>query len=129
MSAFGILLLAIRRPAPAGEFETGGLGGILRSVVLTMIGYVSLAIAFVPTWIVLCLTDGEGAWPRIIAGIYQSVRTLTSAGPESDPPRPLTAAAKVLASVEMLLGIYFVAVIIASYLSLKPKEEDHGPTR
>jgi hypothetical protein len=93
-------------------FETGGLGDPLRSIVLTLIAYVSLAVAFVPAWIWLSFHDGSNR-ERIASGFYQSIRTLTTAGPEGVS----CAGERMLASFEMVTGIYFLSIILAGYLS------------
>jgi hypothetical protein len=86
---------------------------LLRSNIFTVFGYFSLALAFSPFWLWLHCS-GESAIARILDAIYQSVRTLTTAGPEG----PLSGEAKALASFESLIGIYFLSIIIAGYLSL-----------
>ena len=93
---------------------------LIRSNLYTMVGYASLALAFSPFWLLLhCFTSTEqnvykAALDRTIDAVYQSVRTLTTAGPEGT----LSGGAKLLASFESLLGIYFLSIIIAGYLSL-----------
>ena len=96
-------------------FETGGLGDPLRSIVFTMIAYASLAVAFAPAWIVFRFGSGAGArtWDQLATGIYQSVRTLTTSGPET----AFSAGEKLFASFEMLVGIYFLSIVLAGYLS------------
>ena len=54
---------------------------LLRSNVFTAFGYVSLALAFSPFWLWFHCSRGS-AIARILDAIYQSVRTLTTAGPE-----------------------------------------------
>ncbi len=63
---------------------------------------------------------------RSLDAIYQSIRTLTTAGTDITT---LCRWGKLLASFEGIVGIYFLSVVIASYISLKPKEEEHGTTR
>jgi hypothetical protein len=96
-------------------FVTGGLVDPLRSVVLTMLGYASLAIAFAPVWIALRFDRGAGArtWDQLVSGIYQSVRTITTAGPDG----VCSTGEKLFASFETLVGIYFLSIILAGYLS------------
>jgi len=94
-------------------FVSARPANLLRSNLFTAFGYVSLALAFSPFWLWLHCSRGSGI-ARIFDAIHQSVRTLTTAGPEG----PLSNGAKVLASVESLLGIYFLSIIIAGYLSL-----------
>jgi hypothetical protein len=84
-----------------------------------MVGYASLALAFAPFW--LGLHDFPSlqsniywaAADRSLSATWQSVRTLTTAGPEGT----LCPGAKVLAAFESLVGIYFLSIIIAGYLS------------
>jgi hypothetical protein len=94
-------------------FVTGGLVDPLRSIVLTMMGYGSLAIAFAPVWIAFRFDSGVRTWDQFVSGIYQSVRTLTTAGPTD----PLCTGEKLFASFEALVGIYFLSIILAGYLS------------
>jgi len=111
-------------------FVTKRIENRLRSVVLTIFAFASLAVAVSPIWIWLRFAETEPVSTRLTTGIYQSVRTLTTAGPDSSCfSQQSTAAMQWIASIEMILGIYFVAVIIARYLSLKPKGEEHGETR
>jgi hypothetical protein len=94
-------------------FVTARPLNLLRSNVFTAFGYVSLALAFSPFWLWLHCSSGT-VITRTLDAIYQSIRTLTTAGPEG----PLSVGAKVLASIESLIGIYFLSIIIAGYLSL-----------
>jgi hypothetical protein len=96
-------------------FETGGLGDPLRSIVLTMIAYASLSVAFAPGWIAFRFDSGAGArtWDQLSTGIYQSVRALTTTGPEG----ALYPWERLFASFETLVGIYFLAIILAGYVS------------
>ena len=98
----------------AAVFVTGGFGSTFRSMTLTMIAYVSLALALAPVWIWLRFQDDTSTWRRFGSGIYQSVRTLTTAGPDADH---LGSGEKLFASFEMFAGIYFLSIIIAGYLS------------
>jgi hypothetical protein len=94
---------------------------LARSVLFTMVGYVSLALAFAPFW--LWLHEGfQGApWQqRSLDAAWQSIRTLTTAGPDVTP---LCREAKVLAAVESFVGIYFLSIIIAGYVSWLGKGE------
>jgi len=110
-------------------FVTEQITSKLRSVVLPMVGFTSLAVAFATLWIAASFSQTESPRQRFANAIYQSVRTITTAGPESRPGAALTAPEQALASIEMLLGIYVVAVIVARYLSLKPKGGIDGSTR
>ena len=109
-AAFDILIFNT-----AVVFRQSPLENLFRSAVLTMLGYVSLAIAFAPAWIGFRFQEGTRPLDRLVSGIYQSVRTLTTAGPEGGPE--LCVGEKVLASVEMFIGVYFLSIIIAGYLS------------
>jgi hypothetical protein len=95
-------------------FVTGRPADPLRSIVLTMIAYVSLALAFAPAWIIFRFDRGAGArpWDQLSTGVYQSVRILTTSGPEG----LVSAGEKFLASLEALVGIYFLSIILAAYL-------------
>jgi hypothetical protein len=94
---------------------------LLRSNIFTMTGYVSLALAFSPFWLLLPCFPGTkrtgllAAGGRSLDAFYQSARTLTTAG--TDIP-DLCRWGKALASIEGLIGIYFLSIIIAGYLSL-----------
>jgi hypothetical protein len=95
-------------------FVTARPLNLLRSNVFTVFGYVSLAVAFAPLWLWLHVARGP-ATNRAVDAIYQSVRTLTTAGPEGE----LCVGAKLLATSESLIGIYFLSIIVAGYLSLQ----------
>jgi len=94
---------------------------LLRSNVFTAFGYVSLALAFSPLWLLVpCFPNVTGSgWAtagrRSLDAFYQSVRTLTTSG--TDIPG-ICRWGKLLASVEGLIGIYFLSIIIAGYLAL-----------
>jgi hypothetical protein len=94
-------------------FVTGRPLNGLRSNVFTMASYVSLALVFSPFWLLFHDFTNATACTRTLDAIYQSVRTLTTAGPED----ALSSGGKILASVESLVGIYFLSIIIAGYLS------------
>jgi hypothetical protein len=85
---------------------------VLRSNVLTLSGYVSLPLVFAPSWIWFHAFQGSPLC-RSIDATWQSVRTLTTAGPDVG----LAPAAKALASVETFVGIYFLGIVIAGYVS------------
>jgi hypothetical protein len=94
---------------------------VLRSLVLTFVGFVSLPLMFSPYW--LWLVDfPESTWCRSVGATWQSIRTLTTAGPEG----PLTSAAQVLAGVETFVGIYFLVIVIATYVSWLTEDPAHG---
>lgn len=85
---------------------------VLRSHVLTFIGYVSLPLVFSPYW--LWLLDFPGTpFCRSVDATWQSIRTLTTTGPDVT----LTSGARVLAGAETFVGIYFLVTIIATYVS------------
>jgi hypothetical protein len=97
-------------------FVTGGLIDPFRSMVLTMVGYVSLALVFAPGWIAFQFDRGAGApraWDQLVSGVYQSVRTMTTAGPEG----VVSTGEKLFASFETLVGVYFLSIILAGYVS------------
>jgi hypothetical protein len=83
-----------------------------------MIAYVSLALSFVPFWLWLhdFPSPALGVWgagERTLDALWQSIRTMTTAGPEGT----LCRGAKVLATVESVIGIYFLSIIVAGYVS------------
>jgi hypothetical protein len=94
---------------------------IIRSIAFTMVGYPSLALAFSPFW--LWLHDFPSSEPyrplaaahRALDATYQSVRTLTTAGPGD--AGTLCAGAKGLVIIESFVGIYFLSIILAGYVS------------
>jgi hypothetical protein len=98
----------------------------LRSALLTIVTYLNVAMAFAVAW----LWVGHGAtmstWERIVDAVYQSLRTLATVGPESPA---CTWGMKLLIGAELLVGIYFVAIILAGYLTwisaaIKPNDVD-----
>jgi len=94
---------------------------LLRSNLFTMFSYGSLALAFSPLWLLVpCFPSVTASgWAtagrRSLDAFYQSVRTLTTSG--TDIPS-ICRWGKLLASVEGLIGIYFLSIIIAGYLAL-----------
>jgi hypothetical protein len=94
---------------------------LLRSNLFTVISYISLALAFSSAWLAVpCFpsTKATGlisALQRSLDAFYQSTRTLTTAGTDI---QNLCRSGKLLASAEGLIGIYFLSIIIAGYLSL-----------
>ena len=115
MIGAGVFAIDILLFNTAVVFETGGLEDPLRSLVLTMVAYASLAVAFAPGWIAFRFDSGAGArtWDQLSTGIYQSVRALTTTGPEG----ALYPWERLFASFETLVGIYFLAIILAGYVS------------
>jgi hypothetical protein len=93
-------------------FVTRRPGNILRSVVLTMIGYLSLAIAFVPAWIAFRCCSGR-PWEQIVSALSLSAGALTTAGVE----QPVSTGEKLFGIFETFVGIYFLAIIVAGYVS------------
>jgi Trk-type K+ transport system membrane component len=86
---------------------------VLRSVVLTMLGYVSLALAFVPVWIAFRYEPGN-VWDQMVSGFYHSAGALTTTGISTADLGP---GEKLFAIFETFVGIYFLAIIIAGYVS------------
>jgi hypothetical protein len=96
-------------------FVSGSLINPLRSVVLTLGTYFDLALGFAVGWVVLVHDDASyGLWERGTTAVYESLRTLATVGPERPP---VWLAGKLLVMAELLVGIYFVAIIIAIYAS------------
>ena len=95
-------------------FLTGGAVSPLRSAVLTLVGYFNLAQSFAGLWILLSCDRTDSVSGRVLTAVYQSVRTLATAGLPIERPTP---GEKILAIVEMLIGIYFLVVIFAIYAS------------
>jgi hypothetical protein len=91
---------------------------VFRSILLTMAGYPTLALAFAPGWLSVgcCGSPERDLWspvPRGIAAVHRSLGALTSAGPDN----PSCVWARILGITEALVGIYFVLIIVAAYLS------------
>jgi hypothetical protein len=90
-------------------FLTGGAVSALRSAILTLLGYFNLAQLFAAFWILS--DDGTTSVPsRVLTALYESVRTLATVGPSME----LMPAQKVLAILEMLIGVYFLVVSLRS---------------
>jgi hypothetical protein len=80
-----------------------------------MCTYFDMALCFAVPWPWLVRDDrGCAWWERATTATYESLRTLATVGPENSPDRWI---GKVLVIAELLVGIYFVAVIIATYAS------------
>lgn len=93
-------------------FITGSPVHPLRSALFTIVAYFDLALAFSPIWILL--SDEEKSWQRLIDGIYQSLRSLATVGPSRSW---LPTWAKAAATIELLIGIYFLVMVFAIYAS------------
>jgi hypothetical protein len=92
---------------------------VLRSHVLTFTGFVSLPLVFSPYWLWLLEAEFRGSvWDRGVDATWQSVRTMTTTGPEVS----LSSSAKILASIETFVGIYFLVIVIATYVSWLKEE-------
>jgi hypothetical protein len=85
----------------------------LRSAVLTTATYFNLSQGFAVGWLPLGSADGS-SWERIVSAMHQSIRTVTTAGPDG---AITTAAARHLVIIEMAIGIYFVTIVLAVYAS------------
>jgi hypothetical protein len=91
----------------------------LRSHVFTFVGFVSLPLVFSPYWLWLLPCEFRGhPMSRSVDATWQSLRTMTTTGPDV----PLTSAAKVLAGIETFVGIYFLVIVIATYVSWLKEE-------
>jgi hypothetical protein len=95
-------------------FLTGGAISPLRSAVLTLLGYFNLSQSFATGWILLSCDETDSVISRVVTAVYQSVRILATAGPATEIA---TLGQKILATAEMLIGIYFLVVIFAIYAS------------
>jgi hypothetical protein len=131
----GLLFLALHCPAISGAiaayfivdalavntsyvFVTGSPINALRSVVFTMVTYFSLALAFGVGWVCLGQIKEnypcEGVMGLVVVAVYESVRILATVGPER---APTSLAGRVLLVGELLVGLYFVVIILALYAS------------
>jgi hypothetical protein len=96
-------------------FVSGSPLSPLRSVVLTIFTYLSLALGFAVGWVWLVGDDKTRTlWDRATNAAYESLRTIATVGPEKSPVWPV---GKLLVMAELLVGIYFVAIVIAIYAS------------
>jgi hypothetical protein len=86
----------------------------LRSVILTMGAYLNVALAFAPVWVLHDADTTTGRAQRVVAAIYKAVSTLATNGPEGTG---LLWWGKLTATLELLVGIYFLAIVIAIYAS------------
>jgi hypothetical protein len=99
-------------------FITGSPVSPLRSAVLTIGTYFNLAQGFAVAWL---WQDNQvsSSWPqRALMATYESLRTMATIGPEKGPRRW---DGKLLVIIELLVGIYFVAIVIAIYASWAQK--------
>jgi len=101
-------------------FSTGRGIHSLRSALLTMIAYLNVALSFAPFWILL--GSEQASRDRVVTAIYQSLRTLAMVGPDG----ALSPGGKLLATVELLVGIYFLAVILSIYVSWAKQVDRNG---
>jgi hypothetical protein len=99
-------------------FVTGRAVNPLRSALFTIIGYFNLGLAFVPLWIALCSPTNSSAWDRLTTATYESVRTLSTAGPTIE----LGPWGRVLAIAELVIGVYFLVMVFAIYASWARRE-------
>jgi hypothetical protein len=96
-------------------FVSGSPVSPVPSALLTMGTYLDLALCFAVPWVWLIRDDRRCAlWERATTATYESLRTLATVGPESPPQWWV---GKLLVVAELLIGIYFVAVVIATYAS------------
>ena len=85
----------------------------LRSVVLTMGAYFNVALSFAPVW--MHLESSKAPWcERVITAVYPSVRTLSTVGPDATPGPTW---GKFLIVGELLVGVYFLATVLAIYVN------------
>jgi hypothetical protein len=96
-------------------FLTGSPISPVRSVLLTMGTYLDLALCFAVPWVWI-VRDNKSCpvLERAITATYESLRTLATLGPENPPD---WWAGRLLVVSEILVGIYFVAVVVAIYVS------------
>jgi hypothetical protein len=87
----------------------------LRSAVL-MNAYLNVALCFGPWWLYLNWKAGSPV-ARVMTAVYQSLLTLATVGPDVGSDAPITAPGKLLVTVELLVGVYFLIVIPAIYVS------------
>ena len=101
-------------------FRTGRGINPLRSALLTMIAYLNVALSFAPFWILL--GSESTSTDQVMTAIYQSLRTLAMVGPDGSLP-PF---GKLLATVELLIGIYFLIIILSIYVSWASRGDRNG---
>jgi hypothetical protein len=99
----------------------------LRSVALTFAGYVSAAIAFSVFWVPFISASASDRMPsvseRMVESIYRGIRVLSPDGLDAG----LSTTAKLLAGLEMLVGVYFLAILLAIYVSwATPRDAAEG---
>jgi hypothetical protein len=100
----------------------GGIKGInaLRSIVLTTGAYFNVGLSFAPAWALLDCSAEPIWWKRVVTAIYQSVRTLATVGPEGNVTQWW---GKLITTLEVLVGVYFLATILATYVTLAGNRE------
>jgi hypothetical protein len=92
-------------------FVTGQPINPLRSAVFAVGIYLNLALSFSVFYLSLGCWEHLPWSKRATTAIYQSIRTITTAGPDGS----VQGWAKSIAAAELLVGIYFLAIIIAGY--------------
>jgi len=95
-------------------FVLGSPTNVLRSILRTFITYVDIALAFALGWLWLdpgCPSDVKA---RVLKAFYQSLRTISTSGPELEHSSWST---QILVIAELSIGLYFVVVILAICVS------------
>jgi hypothetical protein len=111
-----VLLLHLLLANTIIVFVTGRPIHPLRSVVLTAGGYLNLGLAFGVFWV--RYNDSPLARFRVATAVYQSFRTLTTMGPQPELVQRATDwKEQVLVVSELLAGIYFLTLLLATYAS------------
>ncbi len=97
----------------------------LRALVFVFFNYIAIALAFGVLYATLCRASFNIS-PELIDIIYFSFCTLTTLGIGDIYPARHTVLVKILAISEILIGLYFWAVLVGTIISWTARDAESG---
>ena len=109
------------------SYAFGGMGSLrpLRALVLVFINYISICVAFGLLYATLCRSSFN-IHPGLFDLAYFSCTTMTALGLGDILPLRHTILVRVLVISEVLIGLYFWAVLVGMTISWAARETESG---